>query len=65
MKLHHHALPGQVPVLDDDGVGVAASNAILVYLARTVGRTDWPPKSPVAAVAAAAVQRWLSVAAAA
>lgn len=31
---------GQVPVLEDDGVVVADSNAILVYLAKKAGRTD-------------------------
>ncbi|TNC12264.1 glutathione S-transferase [Methylobacterium terricola] len=51
---------GQVPVLDDDGTVVADSNAILVYLAKTLGRTDWLPEDPAGA---AAVQRWLSVAA--
>lgn len=51
---------GQVPVLEDDGVVVADSNAILVYLAKKTGRTDWLPEDPVGA---AAVQRWLSVAA--
>lgn len=51
---------GQVPVLDDDGVVVADSNAILVYLAKKAGRGDWLPEDPSGA---AAVQRWLSVAA--
>ena len=51
---------GQVPVLDDDGTIVADSNAILVYIAKKLGRTDWLPEE---AEAAAAVQRWLSVAA--
>jgi glutathione S-transferase len=51
---------GQVPVLDDDGTVVSDSNAILVYVARKLGRTDWLPEDPRAA---AAVQRWLSVAA--
>ena len=51
---------GQVPVLEDDGVVVADSNAILVYLAKKAGRTDWLPEDPAGA---AAVQRWLSVAA--
>ena len=51
---------GQVPVLDDDGVVVADSNAILVYLAKKHRRTDWLPEDPAGA---AAVQRWLSVAA--
>ncbi|KMO37049.1 glutathione S-transferase [Methylobacterium variabile] len=51
---------GQVPVLDDDGTVVADSNAILVYVARKLGRTDWLPHD---ARGEAAVQRWLSVAA--
>ncbi|QPF85830.1 glutathione S-transferase [Bradyrhizobium genosp. L] len=51
---------GQVPVLDDDGTVVPDSNAILVYLATKLGRTDWLPTD---AKGAAAVQRWLSVAA--
>jgi glutathione S-transferase len=51
---------GQVPVLDDDGPIVTDSNAILVYLAKKFGRTDWLPEAPLAA---AAVQKWLSVAA--
>ena len=49
---------GQVPVLEDDGVVVADSNAILVYLAKKAGRTDWLPED---SRGAAAVQRWLSV----
>lgn len=51
---------GQVPVLDDNGVVIADSNAILVYLAKKSGRTEWLPEDPQGA---AAVQRWLSVAA--
>lgn len=51
---------GQVPVLDDNGVVIADSNAILVYLAKKAERTDWLPEDPQSA---AAVQRWLSVAA--
>ncbi|MGK0362114.1 MAG: glutathione S-transferase [Bradymonadia bacterium] len=51
---------GQVPVLDDDGIFVADSNAILVYVARKLGREDWYPTDPQGA---ADVQRWLSVAA--
>ncbi|MCS3452940.1 MULTISPECIES: glutathione S-transferase family protein [Bradyrhizobium] len=51
---------GQVPVLDDDDVIISDSNAILVYLATKLGRTDWLPQD---AKGAAAVQRWLSVAA--
>lgn len=51
---------GQVPVLEDGGTAIADSNAILVYLARKFGRTDWYPDD---APGAARVQRWLSVAA--
>jgi glutathione S-transferase len=51
---------GQVPVLEDDGTVIPDANAILVYLAKTFGRTDWLPED---APGAAAVQRWLSVAA--
>ena len=51
---------GQVPVLDDDGTVVPDANAILVYVACKLGRTDWLPED---AAGAAAVQRWLSVAA--
>ncbi|AWI61146.1 glutathione S-transferase family protein [Sinorhizobium fredii] len=51
---------GQVPVLDDGGTIICDSNAILVYLAKTTGGTDWLPEDPQGA---AAVQRWLSVAA--
>lgn len=51
---------GQVPVLDDDGTIVSDSNAILIYLAKKYHRADWLPETPDGA---AAVQRWLSVAA--
>lgn len=51
---------GQVPVLDDEGIVIADSNAILVYLAKKLGRIDWLPEDPAAA---AKVQKWLSVAA--
>ncbi len=51
---------GQIPVLDDAGIIVPDSNAILVYLAKKFDRTDWLPED---AVNAARVQRWLSVAA--
>ena len=51
---------GQVPVLDDDGVVVPDSGAILIYLAKKHRRNDWLPDAPAEA---AAVQRWLSVAA--
>ncbi len=51
---------GQVPVIDDNGVVLADSNAILVYLAKRYGGGAWLPEDPVGA---ARVQRWLSVAA--
>ncbi len=51
---------GQVPALDDDGVIVWDSNAILVYLAKKYGTEHWLPNDPAGA---AAVQAWLSVAA--
>lgn len=51
---------GQVPVLVDGDTVIADSNAILVYAAKKYGRTDWLPETPAEA---AAVQRWLSVAA--
>ena len=51
---------GQVPVLDDNGVVLADSNAILVYLANKYGHGRWLPTDPVGT---ARVQRWLSVAA--
>lgn len=51
---------GQIPVIDDDGTVVADSNAILVYLVQRSGASAWLPTAPAKA---AAVQRWLSVAA--
>ncbi|WP_439617951.1 glutathione S-transferase family protein [Shinella sp.] len=51
---------GQVPVLDDDGVIVADSNAILIYLATKLGRKDWLPDD---LQSVATIQKWLSVAA--
>jgi glutathione S-transferase len=51
---------GQVPVLEDGGLILADSNAILFYLAQKYGGLQWNATSPVRA---AAVQRWLSVAA--
>lgn len=51
---------GQVPVIDDDGVVLADSNAILVYLAQKYGKGRWLPTDPIGA---ARVQRWLSAAA--
>jgi glutathione S-transferase len=51
---------GQVPVLVDGDTVVTDSNAILVYLAKKFGRSDWLPED---AAGAARVQKWLSVAA--
>ncbi|RZT39180.1 glutathione S-transferase family protein [Cupriavidus agavae] len=51
---------GQVPVLVDGQDVIADSNAILVYLAKKLGKTDWLPEAPLPA---AAVHRWLSIAA--
>ena len=51
---------GQVPVLVDEDVVVADSNAILVYVAKKFGGGTWLPED---AQGAARVQRWLSVAA--
>lgn len=51
---------GQVPAIDDNGVVLADSNAILVYLANTYGKGQWLPSD---AVGQARVQRWLSAAA--
>jgi glutathione S-transferase len=52
---------GQVPAIEDGDVTLADSNAILVYLAERYDATgSWYPRDPVAA---ARVQRWLSVAA--
>jgi glutathione S-transferase len=48
---------GQIPVLEDDGLVIADSNAILVYLAKKHA-PEWLPEDPAGA---AAVQRWLSV----
>lgn len=52
---------GQVPLLDDNGLILWDSNAILVYLVSTYDANNtWLPKDPQAA---ANVQQWLSVAA--
>lgn len=51
---------GEIPVLDDDGVIIPDSNAVLVYIARKIGPSHWLPTDPVEE---AKVQRWLSVAA--
>lgn len=50
---------GQIPVLVDGALTISDSTAILVYLAKKFGRTDWLPDTPEGA---ARVQRWLSVA---
>nr|WP_163500892.1 glutathione S-transferase [Halomonas socia] len=51
---------GEVPVLDDNGIIIADSLAILVYVARKIGPSHWLPTDPANE---AQVQRWLSVAA--
>lgn len=52
---------GHVPAIDDNGVKLSDSNAILVYLVGAYGTSPaWLPTDPVKA---AEVQRWLSVAA--
>jgi glutathione S-transferase len=52
---------GEVPVIDDNGTILSDSNAILVYLAgKYAPSSTWLPSEPAAA---AAVQRFLSVAA--
>ncbi|WP_286249848.1 glutathione S-transferase family protein [Marinobacter shengliensis] len=52
---------GQVPAIDDNGVTLCDSNAILIYLMKSYPTGyRWLPDTPEAA---AEVQRWLSVAA--
>ena len=52
---------GQIPVLEDGPTVLCDSNAILVYLAkRYAPGSPWLPEEPLAA---ASVQRWLSIAA--
>jgi glutathione S-transferase len=52
---------GQIPVLEDGATVICDSNSILVYLAkRYAPGSGWLPEEPLAA---AAVQRWLSIAA--
>ncbi|MFB9127219.1 glutathione S-transferase [Paraburkholderia dipogonis] len=51
---------GQVPTIQDGDLTLFDSNAILVYLARRYGDASWLPADPLGA---AAVQRWLSLAA--
>jgi glutathione S-transferase len=50
---------GQLPVLDDDGVVVRDSQAILIYLARKFDSEAWLPTD---AVSMARVMQWLMVA---
>lgn len=49
---------GQIPVLEDDGVVVWDSQAILVYLARRYGGESW---LPLEAEPMAKVMQWLAV----
>lgn len=52
---------GQVPAIDDNGITLSDSNAILIYLEKKYSDGyQWMPQDPVHA---AEVQRWLSVAA--
>jgi glutathione S-transferase len=51
---------GQVPTIQDGELTLFDSNAILVYLAQRYGDAAWLPDDPTGA---AAVQRWLSLAA--
>lgn len=52
---------GQVPVIEDEGLVLPDSNAILVYLVRRYAPDSaWLPEDPLAA---ARVQRWFSLAA--
>lgn len=50
---------GQIPVLEDGGVTLWDSQAILVYLARRYGSEDWLPGD---ALGEARVMQWLAVA---
>ncbi len=51
---------GQVPVLEDEGIHIADSHAIMVYLAKKYDLRDWYPDD---ARGAAEVQRWLAISA--
>ena len=48
----------KVPVLDDDGLIIRDSAAILIYLARKYGKPEWYPDSPKEM---AEIQQWLSL----
>jgi glutathione S-transferase len=50
---------GEVPVLEDDGVVLWDSAAILVYLARRYGGDQWLPAAPAAM---AQVMQWVALA---
>lgn len=50
----------QVPAIDDSGMVLSDSNAILTYLASRYGTADWSGNTPVEK---AQIQRWLSIAA--
>ncbi len=47
----------KVPVIDDDGFLLRDSAAILIYLARKYGRSEWHPEDPAEI---AEIQQWLS-----
>lgn len=47
----------KVPVLDDGGLVLRDSAAIMIYLARTYGRPEWYPDTPREM---AEIQQWLS-----
>lgn len=49
---------GLIPVLDDNGVVIRDSQAILVYLGAKYGQSKWYPKSPKGQ---GKVQQWLSL----
>ncbi|OAJ63807.1 glutathione S-transferase [Paraburkholderia ginsengiterrae] len=51
---------GQVPTIQDGDITLFDSSAILVYLAKRYADASWLPQDPLGA---AAVQRWLSLAA--
>ncbi len=51
---------GKVPVIDDDGVQIWDSQAILVYLARKYGGKEWYPDD---AESMGQIQKWLALAA--